>query len=242
MSRLGHLSGEFLPGPFRGFYVRIGSRACDGPPRRRFLAGLLVLLVLVASQGCGGGGRSTEGTPTAGLTPVGTAAPTAVATAVIEDHTIRSPLGYRATFPDGWQAIPNFASAPGASQDAFFSPVEAGEEQAKPNIAVTCRPGLRGQDVASFADDSIKALEQLGRQMDTAAETISVAGVDAVRVEYSLTFQTTALEKIDVLLVAGPCAWTLSLTAPKGERETYRPAFDDFVNSFQVMEVSTPEG
>jgi hypothetical protein len=210
-----------------------------------FLVALISLLPVACGSGGGnGGGNGGGGEETPALTdvprttckpvePVVLSTPTDLPPGVAE---YQSPeRGYRVRYPSDWEVQPNQIAAHNIAGDVFFSPTAIGE--IKPNISVSCETIPVGTTSQQFLDTKLAVMGTLYGVSPSVEATLTVDGKDASLVRYRFTRERTpeplTVDKVDVLFADDLGGWTLTLVAPEGATDTYAPALDAFVKSFQ---------
>ncbi|MEX2246803.1 MAG: hypothetical protein WEC75_08955 [Dehalococcoidia bacterium] len=177
---------------------------------------------------CGGSGGAVQ-TPEPSVTQSAAEPP-----AVIEGTSFLDVAdGYSVQFPAGWTADDDALSAGTLSLDTFFSPETIGEVQ--PNVSVTCERLAVSNDLLTYYDNYKATVE---RFMATGfIETTGVvAGQPARLISYQLTRESLTLAKTEAVLIGGDCAYRIALTAPPGSEGQFRPLFDSFLASFDLIE------
>ncbi len=215
--------------------------------RKGYAPVVLALAALAASFGfvaCsgGGGGNSSSDTPSATDTsrttckpsePASPTTPSAVPQGLTE---YRSPeRGYRVQYPDTWAVKANAIAVSNITGDAFFT----GNTQGKinPNVAVTCETVPIGTTSGDFIDAKRTVIQKTTGKLPDVEKTLTVNGNDAASIVYSMnavqTPETTSIQKVDVYFADDMGGWTISLTVPQGQLDTYRPYFDALVQSYR---------
>jgi len=207
--------------------------------RNGFTYVLVLASLCVAASACGGGGHEAQGltpqpTIAVGVTPQGTpvALPTAVGTPIITDSLFRFPAkGYEVGIPQGWEARPNFLITGAFSSDAFFAPETGAAVQ--PSIAVTCEPLVEETTLQAYFETRLDLVKRLLKQ-EPEVRPFQVVGREAFAVQYSL-LEDSPLDRTDIIFLSERCGWTISLTAPFGQRAAYQGIFDQFLASFRLL-------
>jgi hypothetical protein len=207
--------------------------------RASWLAFILGVTALGAVA-CNGGGTEAP-TPEATLpsrTPSGTAIAAPFPTPIITDNLLEYPAkGYSVRFPEGWSVDANVVAFGGLTADAFFAPEEIAGVQ--PNMSVTQEELTGSVSQDTYLNTRLELVERLGARDIQEPVTRTVSGVEASLVTYSLTADSTALVRTDVVFVTEGTGWLISLTVPEGEEANYRPVLDEFLDSFELL--SPPE-
>lgn len=196
----------------------------------------LWLVVLLLAVACGGGGEEVPAAPT--TPPPDTGRPTPVVlntpepTPIITDGQFEAPTkGYSIRIPEDWIARPNVLPTATSSTDVFFAPED--ESPVRTNIAVTCEQAEEGTSLEQYINRKrvlVTAVTGHAPQIDEGR----VSGRDALVITFSLERQP-AVDKIEVLFLEEERIWTVALSVPGGERESYRPVFEEFLASFQLL-------
>jgi len=130
---------------------------------------------------------------------------------------------------------PNRISLGSMSGDVFFSTTAEGD--VKPNVSISCETLRVGTTSQEFLDTKLEVLEALRGQRPSVEETVTVDGKEASLVRYEVTTAQTSgsltVDKIDIFFADDLGGWTLTLVAPQGTIDTYRPTLDAFLASFQ---------
>ena len=213
--------------------------------RRRQIAVLLALVTLgsfvsLSLTACGGGdGSDSNPTPTdvarTTCKPPANAAPGTPADVPQGLAEYRSPeRGYRVQYPSDWQVKPNAVAVANITGDAFFSGDTTGK--INPNVSVTCETVPIGTTSGDFIDAKRSVILKLIGKLPDIEKMMTVNGDEAASVKYDLqavqTPETITMEKVEVYFADDMGGWTITLTAPKGAIDTYRPAFDSLVQSY----------
>ena len=201
------------------------------------LLALISLPLSACGDGNGDGGGSPEPTsvprtkckPAEPVTP---STPTDLPPGVAE---YQSPeRGYSVRYPSDWTAEPNQISLANMAGDVFFSATAVGE--IKPNLSVACETLLVGTTSEQFLDMKLTVIERLRGQRPSVEATVTVDGKEASLIRYKVTAEQTpeplTVDKIDIFFADDLGGWTLTLVAPEGMIDTYRPVLDAFVASF----------
>ena len=147
----------------------------------------------------------------------------------------RSPeRGYRVAYPADWLVRPNIVGVSNIAGDAFFSNDSTGK--VTPNVSVTCETVPIGTTSGDFIDAKRSVILKLIGKLPDIEKMMTVNGDEAASVKYDLqavqTPETITMEKVEVYFADDMGGWTITLTAPKGAIDTYRPAFDSLVQSY----------
>ena len=212
--------------------------------RRRHIAvlfalaslGSLASLLLIA---CGGAGSDSTPTPadttrTTCKPPANAApgTPADVQQGLAEYHSPER--GYRVQYPSDWQVKPNAVAVGNMTGDAFFSGDTTGK--INPNVSVTCETVPIGTTSGDFIDAKRSVILKLIGKLPDIEKMMTVNGDEAASVKYDLqavqTPETITMEKVEVYFADDMGGWTITLTAPRGTIDTYRPAFDSLVQSY----------
>jgi hypothetical protein len=212
--------------------------------RRRQIAVLLALvtlgsLVSLSLIACGGGGSDSNPTPAdvarTTCKPPANAAPGTPVDVPQGLAEYRSPeRGYRVQYPSDWQVKPNAVAVGNMTGDAFFSGDTTGK--INPNVSVTCETVPIGTTSGDFIDAKRSVILKLIGKLPDIEKMMTVNGDEAASVKYDLqavqTPETITMEKVEVYFADDMGGWTITLTAPRGTIDTYRPAFDSLVQSY----------
>jgi hypothetical protein len=198
-----------------------------------------LLLWLLAFQGDGGGddeNPTPTGVPRTTCKPAEEviAATPADLPAGMAQYT--SPeRGYSVRYPSDWSAQPNTIAVQNMAGDAFFTTGTA--TQVKPNLAVACETIPIGTTSQQFVDAKLEVLQQVLGQRPEIEDTLTVNGREASQVSYSIekvqTPEPLKVQKIEVFFADDLGGWTIALTVPQGEIDTYLAVFEAFVQSFR---------
>jgi hypothetical protein len=196
----------------------------------------LVAVIALPLVACGGGGSpeptSVPYTKCKPAEPVVPSTPTDLPPGVSE---YQSPeRGYSVRYPSDWTVEANRISLATMAGDVFFSASAEGE--VKPNLSVSCEMLRVGTTSEQFLDTKLGVIEALRGQRPSVEETVTVDGKEASLVRYKVTTAQTpeplTVDKIDIFFADDLGGWTLTLVAPEGMIDTYRPVLDAFVASF----------
>jgi hypothetical protein len=214
--------------------------------RRRQITVVFALLSLcgfltLSLVACGGGGGNSEATsaPTdearTTCKPPADATPGTFASIPQGMAEYRSPeRGYRVLYPADWRAKPNTVAVANIAGDVFFSSDTTGK--VTPNISVTCETVPIGTNSGDFIDSKRAVIQKITGKIPDVEKTMTVNGNEAASVTYDMqTTQTPepiAIEKVEIYFADDMGGWTLALTAPAGAIDSYRPAFDALVQSY----------
>lgn len=207
--------------------------------------GLMVILVAAAAAACGddnGGDGAATATPalttTASRSPAAGGQPTPFPTASVSGTSINSPgKGYAATMPDGWSFRSNLIQTADGSVDLIIAPLEPGAT-AQASITVNCifrRGGEPQARIEFWATNTAR----IGVNQDIVQTTRTIDGREATVLTYHFASQANEsqrLDKQDIMLIGDNCDWILTMSAPAGQAERYRPDFETFLNSFREIE------
>jgi hypothetical protein len=203
----------------------------------RWWVPFLWLAALTLAVACGGGGAKAPATATAppaetgGSTPAVTMTPEI--TPIVSDGQFKAPAkGYGVQIPEGWIARPNFMPTTTSSTDVFFAPVD--ESPVRPNIAVTCEQVEQGTSLEQYIGQK-REIATVTTGHTPEAEKREVSGGEATLLTYSLT-KEPVVDKVEAYFQGKDCIWTVALAVPGGQRETYRPTFQAFLSSFQLLQ------
>lgn len=204
---------------------------------RRVGTAAFALAVIALAAACGGGGGTSSSTPEGSPTDT-IARPTPFPTPVIVGNQATSLKGYTVTFPANWKPRPNFINTVDATIDTYFEPTaDAQPNQVQANISVACQV-VRDLSPAAYAAASATRTARLPQNKDIVESQAKVSGVDATVLRYRSESGTDSnaprAEKQDMVFSNSKCDWTLTLTAPDGQFDKYKPAFDAFVASFKL--------
>jgi len=196
----------------------------------------LWLAALLLAVACGGGSGEAPATPTALPPDTGSPSPavtmTPEATPIISDGQFEAPSkGYSVQIPEGWIVRPNLIPTTTSSTDVFFAPED--ESAVRPNIAVTCEKVEEGTDLQQYVAQKRELLAVITGHTPE-GEKREVSGGEATLFTYSLT-KEPAVDKIEAYFQGKDCIWTVALAVPGGQRETYRPLFEEFLSSIQLL-------
>ena len=212
--------------------------------RRRQIAVLFALVTLgsaisLSLIACGGGDGTDTPTPAdlarTTCKPPANAAPATPADVPQGLAEYRSPeRGYRVQYPSDWQVKPNAVAIGNMTGDAFFSGDTTGK--INPNVSVTCETIPIGATSGDFIDAKRLVIQKLIGKIPDIEKTMTVNGEEAASVKYGLqavqTPETVTMDKVEVYFADDMGGWTITLTAPSGTIDTYRPAFDSLVQSY----------
>ncbi len=208
--------------------------------QRRYAAIVMIIALSAGAMACGGGGgKSATATPSGSETAA--PRPTPFATPLVVGNRVTSLKGYTATFPAGWRFHPNFINTVDGTIDAYFEPAASGPgtplAQAQANIAVQCEV-VRTLAPPEFLADAETRTSRLPQNKDVVVSSMKVSGVDATvlayRFESAQDQNSPKVDKHDIIFSNAKCDWTITLSAPAGQFDTYRPMFDSFLNAFQL--------
>ncbi len=142
--------------------------------------------------------------------------------------------GYRVRYPSDWEVQPNRISLANMAGDVFYSTTVEGE--VKPNLSISCETLLIGTTSEEFLETKLIVLETLRGERPSVEGTVTVDGKEASLVRYEVTTEQTpeplTVDKIDIFFADDLGGWTLTLVAPEGTMDTYRPLLDAFAASF----------
>ena len=216
--------------------------------RRKHIAVLFALLSLsgfiaLSLVACGGGGGDDEETTP---TPADVARTTCKPAEPVVPRTptdlppefaeYQSPeRGYSVRYPGDWRAKPNVIALQNINGDAFFAPSSA--TKITPNFSVACEAVPIGTTSQEYADAKRSVVLRVVGKLPDVEKTLTVDGTEAFSVKYALESvqnnESLKLEKVEVFFADDLGGWVIALTAPEGTSETYRAAFDAFVQSYQ---------
>ena len=158
----------------------------------------------------------------------------------IDGNTFNFPArGYAATIPDGWHANPNSVLAGAQQVDTFFGTETIDGVQS--NISVSCEENPDNVPTDPFVTQHVTLLQKLGATEVHSLGTVTVSGVTAQKISYSLARGTTKINKIDVMFTTPACAWTLAAAAAPSVADKNAPTFDAFVQSFRLLPAASTQ-
>lgn len=199
---------------------------------------LLSLVVAVALVGVAcGGDEETQPEPTA--PPTEQVAPTrearpppgpAPTPAVTEGRFEFPEHGYAAAIPEGWTPSFNLVIGPPVTTDAFFG---TQEDEVQPNISVTCETLEPDMSLETYLEIKLLLVEEL-MGITPEPQPFQVAGRDAFIFQYSRT-NPPFVDRTEVVLVNERCGWSMAINVPQGQGESFRPIFDAFISSVQLL-------
>ena len=207
--------------------------------------GIVASAVLAAAvalgAACGGDdkGGATTTTPVAETSASPQARRTPFATPQINGNQLDSAKGYTVTYPAGWKVRANFLNTADATVDAFFEPLEgpavAGQVQA--NISVMCVLD-KAPDSKQYAPAVQTLTARLPNNSSFEISERKISGTTAVVQAYHTESKTDPaqpkLDQRDYLFTNDKCDWRITTTAPAGQLDKYKPAFDGFLDSFKL--------
>jgi hypothetical protein len=119
--------------------------------------------------------------------------------------------------------------------DAFFTGDTIGK--INPNVSVTCETVPIGTTSGDFIDAKRSVIQRTIGKLPDIEKMLTVNADEAASVAYSLqavqTPEPIVVDKVEVYFADDMGGWTIALTAPKGNIDTYRPAFDALVQSYR---------
>lgn len=198
------------------------------------LAVAAIVLAAVAASACGSSGNSRqEGTPGQGAartTPsLVSNAPTAPAGTPIPIDLSRfttfnsATKGYSISYPSDWQVQEDAYASVNFSADQFNPP-----SQSVPNVSILCKRLAQPETTDAFLEQNVTLLRTQSNAEVSQPEQMAVAGQAAGLILYG-TSQTT--EAAAAFLVRNDCGWIVTLTASRGQRDAYMPAFRQMLAS-----------
>jgi hypothetical protein len=201
-------------------------------------AALATAMVLGAA--CGGGSDSSKTTtPAADASASPYVRATPFATPQISGNLVDSEKGYTATFPAGWHVRANFVNTSDATTDAFFEPLpaqpQAGDVQA--SISVLCVLE-KAPDANAYLSGVQTVTARLPQNSDIQVSERTISGIKATVETYRFASKqdpnAPQLDKQDVIFSSDRCDWTITTTAPAGQRDKYTAEFNGFLDSFKL--------
>lgn len=201
------------------------------------------LAATLAACGDDGGGRpdatsTPPQTAQASGSPSSGGQPTPFPTASVSGTSINSPgKGYAATMPDGWNFRANLIQTADGSVDLIIAPLEPGAT-AQASITVNCifrRGGEPQARIEFWATNTAR----IGVNQDIVQSQRTIDGREATVLTYHFASQVNEsqrLDKQDIMLVGDNCDWVLTMSAPAGQADRYRPDFETFLNSFREID------
>jgi len=166
-----------------------------------------------------------------------TSTPAPQAEPTIEENRYFFPArGYEALIPEGWQSDANSLVAGSLKVDSFYASGEVDGVQG--NISVTCEENPSGVSTEQYVQNRLATLRQLAVADLKTLGTVTVGGAQGQMVSYTLTRGDTIVRKIDVMVTASKCAWTLALATAPSEESYNRDVFDRFLESFRLIDES----
>jgi hypothetical protein len=198
-----------------------------------FAGPLLVLALVVASTGCGGGeGQQTvklTPAPTSTPTPVPTATPTPVPTVAYETHTDEA-SGFAIAYPRGWQrkTVPGVLLALTAAERC------GGQDVTFSLWRIEVPP--YSTDVESFFGSMISLTFSSPERSFISGEKVGVGGRAAIEwVSAFANYDGTPFKEASFYLLGGEAAWILSFTTVFSCWSQYEDAFDRMTGSFRLL-------
>lgn len=197
---------------------------------------LLVAAGLALLTACGGDGDGSADAGDATSTAVALTPGALPTPAVIDGVLDSAAYGYRARVPDGWTVQSSIVTSELGGGDAFFAP-ESDNVEGNPvrtNISVLCDRNVTAASLDEFVQQKVEIFESLSRENVIIEDHEPVAGAQAKLVKYSLSRETYAIEKAQLLFLTEGCGWNVAVTTRIGELDRYLSTFEEFVGSFEV--------
>lgn len=182
---------------------------------------------------CGGGkegGVVSSPTASAELT-VAPLTPLAEPT-IVGNEIVFPDKGYKAAIPEGWSVDANILRQGRVTYDGFFGPEEI--EGVQPSLTVAREELEDTLDLSAYVDLNLTTISALVGADVTVSGSVEVAGQQSSFVDYARK-EPVALDRRDVIFVDKNLGWTISLTTPGGQRDTFLPILNDFLASFQLL-------
>jgi hypothetical protein len=88
--------------------------------------------------------------------------------------------------------------------------------------------------IRECSDRKIEVLKQV-IQVGPEVSSRQIADQDARVLRFTREEIGSPIEKTEVVLVSERCGWDIALTAPFGDRASYRDLFDAFLASFRFL-------
>jgi hypothetical protein len=191
--------------------------------------------VMVTFSGCADDGDSPSLDETTVITPQNSPVPRDPIPTV-EGRTVTNVAkGYRAVYPEGWE--PRYDLAVSASQklDAYFGPPRADQTQFRASISIACEQISTNEDSRAYYERKRAVTESTAQGAIIGPEQLSLGGVVAFRIEYSLDAGDQAVRKIDVFAATGTCGYTISLASSPEELAQHLTAWQEFLSSLSFL-------
>jgi len=192
-----------------------------------------LLSMSLAAVACGAGkeaGVVSSPTASAELTVV-PSAPLAEPT-IVGNEIVFPDKGYKALIPEGWTADANMLRQGRVTYDGFVDPEKI--QGVQPNITVAREELQDKLDSSAYVDLKLKTISALVGADVTVSGSVEVAGQQSSFVDYAHKVPV-AFDKRDVIFVDNDVGWTITLTTPGGQRDTFLPILNDFLASFQLL-------
>lgn len=211
------------------------TAAGRGPTGRRrhrsqgpVIAGFVVVAILVAGIVAWSGSnddRSPATTPTTAASPGPSAAPAAPAAPVPADWvTYTDPkVGYRISYPAGWQVRPLDGTRTDITDPATGSYLR---------VDWTATPGPSPEGAWESLSKSFGSRQKAYQEI--AIEPTTYKGFDAAAWEYAYTARGARLHAVNLGMVTGDYGFALNFQTSEERWSSSQPLFDAFKASFQV--------
>lgn len=209
--------------------------------RLSIVAWAALVAAVTVGAACGGDdkGGATTTTPGGEASASAQARRTPFATPQINGNQLDSAKGYSVTYPAGWKVRANFLNTADATVDAFFEPLEgpavAGQVQA--NIAIMCVLD-KAPDSKQYAAAVQTMTARLPNNSSFEVSQRQISGTTATVQTYHTESKTDPtqpkLDQRDYLFSSDKCDWRITTTAPAGQLDKYKPAFDGVLDSFKL--------
>lgn len=194
-------------------------------------AGSVAAVLLAAAfflQACGSSGSDDGASTSSPGAPQPPPEPT------ITGNTFVFPgRGYAVKIPEGWTADANSVTVGPLKVDSFLSSEEIDGVQT--NITVSCQELSTAVTTAEYVESRLETARQLDARDLRRLGSLDVGGYQAEMVEYAFVRDQVTIQRVDVMFVGGPCAWTVSLSAAPSAVDAARTVLDQFLQSFEVL-------